>query len=788
VGLGASAAQHNVEGYEGDLTVWRSVDGRAWEEVLRLGGTSLGIIDPPAGLTATADGFALAAVACPPKEGCHHFAMHSQDGRTWQASAVPVLAPPLIGGINQLAAAEGQAGHDVVGIGSTASQGVPGPTPPVLWRSADSGRSWQSVPLSDLPGSDELRTFYRVEAVGSRFVILGGKYGPAAGDQQALWRSDDRGADWSAVPLPADPGDIPQPLHLADAVSGSLVLTGGTSPAEPSLWQDDGQDHWSPAESIPDLSGRLMGSGGALAFVHAGSSSGVDGRIRIWGVEHGGRFTPVYDSGPLDRPTVQTSVREAGVAYVYASVGRGGLRHLVVLEADERCAAHRCSGSPVIQDPPDAFTQYRADPKPVIIGPRLLVGDGGAYADVTPAQVVGSAVQSVEDAVFVDRQHGWCAVIDVNAQSSWVLRTVDGGRNWETVHQGGFSDHAGTSLRLAAIDAAHVWMTYTVAVASGPGSVARSSDGGRTWSGGDFPVDGKLVFPDRRHGFAAADFQPGGDRLYGTTDGGATWGQRTVLLPPGATADNASYGLPRFFGSTGIMAVAVVEPSPHVREVTRSRMAFYKTEDEGLTWVAAGIFEPPSGSPPVYLAKPASPEVWWLLWGGSVATTTDAGGTWVTHPAEGLDGPLSALAPQDGDTAIGTEWLAGTSSLVVTRDGGKTWVHLTPSGSPRSGPGSRCPSRGPARLPTKAMDLNVRSLDLDGDGAVDRLITYSVPSGRTVLDAGSKKRVDPEPQHRVRAELSDGTVLDVDSAELVPGNDTKAAVRDCRVVMVATQR
>src|SRR5207244_11210187 len=130
----------------------------------------------------------------------------------------------------------------------------------------------------------------------------------------------------------------------------------------------------------------------------------------------GGPFRGVYDSGPLDGPSVQAVVETGGRVVVFASVGKGGLRRFLRFESGGGCAVTACPGGDGSVGSDDGgIIGARADPIPVLYGrDRLLVADGdGGYADVTPARVEGSADESVEDGLFLDRDHGFAVVVNV---------------------------------------------------------------------------------------------------------------------------------------------------------------------------------------------------------------------------------------------------------------------------------------------------------------------------------------------------------------------------------------
>lgn len=741
-----------------EVAVWSSSDGLAWQESHRLGGTQRA--GPHAGLVVTADGFVAAGTICPGVR-CEPFALRSTDGRRWRSASISPVpgadGSPAGSGVVDAAASGPSPGRVLVAVGSTFAVRALA-TSAAMWRSEDGGRSWRSLPASVLPDSATVGSLDRVVAAGATVLIHGSGTGAPNRSADRLWQSGDGGLHWSAVPLPADGGDHPYDLTPAGPAA---LLVGSKTPAEPGLWRSDDLVHWAGPRSVPSTDGMLVATAAGLVFARADSYPDR-GRLRLWGSEAGGPFRRVYDSGPLDGPSVQAVVEADRRVVVFASVGKGGLRRFVRVEADGRCAVTACPGADGgVGSDGAGIIGARADPVPVLYGrDRLLVGDGyGGYADVTPARVEESADESVEDGLFLDRDHGFAVVVNVQELAAWVLRTTDGGRTWATTaYQGGFSMHAGTSLRLSATDPDHAWVVFTVPPSGSAGSIARTEDGGATWSdAGEMPASGPLRFVDRRRGFVTAEVGWGGHGFYATTDGGATWTRPAVTLPAGVVTDQASFDPPRFFGRRGVLPVRIGYPSP-------SRVVVYASTDSGATWEAAGLVDLPPGTAAGPVAV-AAPDVWWVAdaAGTFVATTSDGGRTWARHRPTGADGGFDLVDARDGATAIGLHRNTDDGRVLVSHDGGASFAPLHLPGSAPTGPGGAqpCPTLGPAQLPRRVVDRHEVRADVDGDGRADRFILYTVPSGRTVVDHQTGRPVDPEPDGRIRIELGAGPVIDV---------------------------
>ena len=116
-----------------------------------------------------------------------------------------------------------------------------------------------------------------------------------------------------------------------------------------------------------------------------------------------------------------------------------------------------------------------------------------------------------------------------------VLRTVDGGRNWQSVGPAAASDVEFRDIE--AFDA-----TSAVALTIGPGPdsrLYRTTDGGRSWTETFRNADPAafydcVTFLDRRHGLALSDPVNGRFRILATSDGGRNWAVRPSAGMPDA--------------------------------------------------------------------------------------------------------------------------------------------------------------------------------------------------------------------------------------------------------------
>jgi len=266
----------------------------------------------------------------------------------------------------------------------------------------------------------------------------------------------------------------------------------------------------------------------------------------------------------------------------------------------------------------------------------------------------------------------------VSAKVAWaagsagtILRTVDGGRSWQSVGPAGVAE-----LQFRDIEAFDARTAVALTIGEGTDSrLYRTADGGSSWTEvfrNDEPTAfyDCITFLDRRHGLALSDPVGGKFRILATADGGRTWAVRDPAgMPaalPGEFAFAASGTCLVSAGGRAFFATGGGE---------RSRV--FTSKDFGRTWSvtdspipsgpAAGIFSLAFRDPRHGIAvggdfNPGVPAP-----DGS-ATTRDGGRTWT----------VSRKVP--GEYRSGTDFVKGWVALAVgptgsdwTTDGGRTW-------------------------------------------------------------------------------------------------------------------
>jgi photosystem II stability/assembly factor-like uncharacterized protein len=240
------------------------------------------------------------------------------------------------------------------------------------------------------------------------------------------------------------------------------------------------------------------------------------------------------------------------------------------------------------------------------------------------------------------------------------------------------------------IDAQHGWMLVGKANAEGPAeivSVLRTTDGGKTWLNlatalpGDTTPPGHLPYGGQKTGIRFVNasngwvtgtvFANGLAWLYVTHDGGSTWNQQTLPLPPNVSPSQLWIQPPTFFSATdGLLPIRFSD------SLTNRDMAavFYVTHDGGTTW---------RSTTPVSAALSSSDfldmQQGWLTDGTSLFVTGNGGQHWakLTPSANFTRITLLDFVSQTTGWAISHPG-AGSSFLLKTTDGGQTWTQITP--------------------------------------------------------------------------------------------------------------
>lgn len=270
-------------------------------------------------------------------------------------------------------------------------------------------------------------------------------------------------------------------------------------------------------------------------------------------------------------------------------------------------------------------------------------------------------------------------VVWASGRSGTVARSTDGGRTWTADSIPGY-----TGLDLRAIHALNDDAAFAASAgeaAKGHAKILASGDAGRHWNlvyetdrAGVF-LDA-IAFWDPRHGLALSDPVDGAFFVLVTRDGGRSWSPLPAgALPPVLPGEAA-------FAASGGSLVLHGDSTAWIGTGGGGRARVMRTTDRGRTWSvvdvpvhadgpAAGIFALAFHDADTGVAVGGDytrPH----LRAGSVALTSDGGRTW--RPArEPPAAYLSSVAFAGSPAHLVAVGLAGT---FVSRDGGDRWTHV----------------------------------------------------------------------------------------------------------------
>jgi photosystem II stability/assembly factor-like uncharacterized protein len=265
----------------------------------------------------------------------------------------------------------------------------------------------------------------------------------------------------------------------------------------------------------------------------------------------------------------------------------------------------------------------------------------------TWSQISSGAAHTARGISVVDGHRGWIA-----HENGEIALTTNGGSLWERIQVDGF-DEFGDLWCIDFHDSDNGWvagMQQSFGLAD-DGQIARSTDGGRTWSlqfvqsafefFGLEALDNDTCIAFGRGNFASSTF-------IRTDDGGQTW------FPSGPTGTvngfRDAYFLPD--GQTGWLV----------------GNGIHRTDDGGATWTL-------QFNSPVMLASVSFSDArngWASGFQNTLFRTTNGGTTWVAQNAGGPAGAaymgVSAVGPQEA-------YLVGWNRFVAhSTDGGSTWT------------------------------------------------------------------------------------------------------------------
>ncbi len=264
-------------------------------------------------------------------------------------------------------------------------------------------------------------------------------------------------------------------------------------------------------------------------------------------------------------------------------------------------------------------------------------------------------------------------VIWASGTSGTVIRTIDGGKNWNVIKVVGAE-----KLDFRDIEAFDANTAYVLSIGNGEDSrIYKTNDGGESWKLQFKNTDAKaffdsIAFWDAKNGMAQSDPVDGKYVLYRTTDG-ENWTQVSTGKMPDVKEGEAA------FAASGTSLIT--EGKNRIWLITGGMDArvFY-SKNRGKSWKVYNtpIINGTAGSGIFGIAMSSKKNG--VIVGGNyekpaaannnLAFTSNGGKTW--NLSKGLNGYRSGVAYIDKNTIIAV----GSNGSDISTDGGRNWKNL----------------------------------------------------------------------------------------------------------------
>ncbi len=309
--------------------------------------------------------------------------------------------------------------------------------------------------------------------------------------------------------------------------------------------------------------------------------------------------------------------------------------------------------------------------------------DGALHWDNVTPKPPGLPVaggQHIDNVFFLSASQAWVALSNGGGSSlELIFRTSTGGASWQQSQVP--SGHTGTALSFVNIQDGWLLDNQGAAAGSEAVDVYRTTDGGTTWKKiASATPDGKgaLPFGGDKTGLsfvsATTGWVTGAEPvenffwLYRTQDGGITWKQQALPLPPNQPKQQYDLKPPVFLdGRHGFLQAS------YSTSAGTPGLVLYATQNAGQTWTAAGTVP---GMATIVNALDA--QHLWATDGSVLYASSDGGQTWATlinRDNFKNVGELNFLAPQIGFALSVKD---GSAYVLKTTDGGQTWAFVPP--------------------------------------------------------------------------------------------------------------
>ncbi|RAS62480.1 photosystem II stability/assembly factor-like uncharacterized protein [Lentzea atacamensis] len=255
----------------------------------------------------------------------------------------------------------------------------------------------------------------------------------------------------------------------------------------------------------------------------------------------------------------------------------------------------------------------------------------------------------------------------VSGSKGTVLRTVNGGRSWESVGPPGTE-----ALEFRDIEAFDARNAVALSIGEGESSrIYRTSDGGKTWQESFRNTDPKafydcVAFFDRFRGLALSDPVDGKFRVLRTWDGGRSWHVNDTKGMPDALPGEFA------FAASG-QCVTTAGNHAWIATGGGAKARVLESRDGGRSWEAAEVPLPSGAAAGVFAVAFKTP---WrgVAIGGDYLKPTDPTPAFATKDRRGWKaGATAPIGYRSGIAYRGNGLVAvGPSGTDVSKDG-RTW-------------------------------------------------------------------------------------------------------------------
>ena len=326
---------------------------------------------------------------------------------------------------------------------------------------------------------------------------------------------------------------------------------------------------------------------------------------------------------------------------------------------------------------------------------ELTDDEGETWRDITPAGVDPTAIRAV---YFFNPENGWLLTTRMTGSTSAplgqlvVYRTVTGGRSWESRDVGtpsaSASDATAGPAAFDFISARTGWLSVTLPTSASfsNGLLFATSDGGASWTERTIPIGAPVAFATASDGWTAGGVAAGG--AFVTHDGGSSWQPANLSAPPGVT------GTPAY-------AIPDVSPGPATAISATYRgqnatLVWFTTSDNGQSFTAstpAASGEQFSGGAIIDSGQAGStlgsifPNADRVIWATGGTSFVRSASGFPSNPSLSIT-RLSISSNKEAWAVIGGEACAPSgrecsgskrfAGLYSTDDGGANWTQLHP--------------------------------------------------------------------------------------------------------------